>query len=192
MKLFALIPLLFIASCASHSPVALRPAPSSAVEPVESLRYGEVVRAYHLGRYIDPNQPGTMYEQHPVYRVEVSARWNLHPGSNQTTPLMNPPPDAAMAPPLTNDALIAEMNRQRETTARVMTEAAKLAQSYRELQTLLGEMKQVARNQSFLQVRLATNEQRMAEFQRELQKLSAPALLTNEPPPLLPEKTTPP
>ncbi len=132
MKLLALIPLLFIASCASHSPVALRPAPPPAVERLESVRYGEVVRAYHLGRYIDPNQPGTMHEQHPIHRVEVSARWNLHPGSNQTTPLLNPPPDAAAATPLTNDALIAEINRQRETTARVLNEAAKLAQSYRE------------------------------------------------------------
>jgi len=192
MKLFALIPLLFIASCASHSPVALRPAPPLAVEPLESVRYGEVVRAYHLGRYIDPNQPGTMHEQHPIHRVEVSARWNLHLGSNQTIPLLNPPPDAAAATPLTNDALIAEMNRQRETTARVMNEAAKLAQSYRELQTLLGEMKQVARNQSFLRVRLSNNEQRIAEFQRELQKLSASALTTNEPPTLVPGSSTKP
>ena len=124
-----------------------------------------------------------MHEQHPVYRIEVSARWNLHPGPLNTANLLNPPPDAAFAPPPTNDVLVAEMNRQRETTARVMLEAAKLAQSYGELQTVLGEMKNVARNNALLSVRLATNEQRLVEFDRELQKLSVlPSAMTNEVP----------
>ena len=93
---------------------------------------------------------------------------------------MNPPPDAAFAPPPTNDVLIAEMNRQREATARVMLEAAKLAQSYGELQAVLGEMKNVARNNALLNVRLATNEQRVVEFSKELQKLSAVAVARDE------------
>lgn len=146
MKYLALLPLVLVASCASRPQVALRPTPPPPVEPVETVRYGEVVRAYHLGRYVDPNHPETMHEQHPVYRIEVSARWNLHPGAQNTANLLNPPPDAAYTPPLTNDALVAEMNRQRETTARVMLEAAKLAQSYGELQSFLGEMRIVPVN----------------------------------------------
>lgn len=194
MKYIALIPLVFVASCASRPQVVLRQTPPPPVEPVEAVRYGEVVRAYHLGRYVDPNHPETMHEQHPVYRIEVSARWNLHPGPLNTANLLNPPPDAAFAPPPTNDVLVAEMNRQRETTARVMLEAAKLAQSYGELQAFLGEMKNVARNNALLSVRLATNEQRIVEFDRELQKLSAsPPPATNDVPvftsdtPMLPQ-----
>jgi hypothetical protein len=192
MKYLALLPLMLVASCASRPQVALRPTPPPAVEPIETVRYGEVVRAYHLGRYVDPNHPETMHEQHPVYRIEVSARWNLHPGAQNTANLLNPPPDAAYTPPLTNDALIAEMNRQRETTARVMLEAAKLAQSYGELQSFLGEMKNVARNNALLSVRLATNEQRIAEFDRELQKLSTAAPATNDVTTFTTEPTTPP
>ncbi|MCU0786009.1 MAG: hypothetical protein MUF81_18575 [Verrucomicrobia bacterium] len=192
MKYLALLPLVLVASCASRPQVALRPTQPPAVEPVETVRYGEVVRAYHLGRYVDPNHPETMHEQHPVYRVEVSARWNLHPGALNTANLLNPPPDAAYTPPLTNDALIAEMNRQRETTARVMLEAAKLAQSYGELQSFLGEMKNVARNNALLSVRIATNEQRIAEFDRELQKLSIAAPATNDVTTFTTEPTTPP
>lgn len=188
MKYLALIPLVLVASCASRPQVAVRPLPQPAVEPVESVRYGEVVRAYHVGRYVDPNHPETMHEQHPVYRVEVSARWNLHPGPLNTANLLNPPPDAAFAPPPTNDALAAEMNRQRETTARVMLEAAKLAQSYGELQSVFVEMKNVARNSALLSVRLATNEQRVAEFDKQLQKLSAPpSPTTNDVPAFAPE-----
>jgi len=188
MKYLALLPLVFVASCASRPQLALRPTPPPAIEPVETTRYGEVVRAYHIGRYVDPNHPETMHELHPVYRLEVSARWNLHPGPLNTANLLNPPPDVAFAPSPTNDALVAEMNRQRETTARVMLEATKLAQSYGELQAVLVEMKNVARNTAFLNVRLATNEQRVVEFGKELQRLSTPsAPATNDVPTFAPE-----
>ena len=188
MKYLALIPLVLVASCASRPQLVIRPSPPPAVEPVEAVRYGEVVRAYHIGRYVDPNHPEAMHEQHPVYRIEVSARWNLHPGPLNTANLLNPPPDAAFAPPPTNDVLVAEMNRQREATASVMLEAAKLAQSYGELQAVVVEMKNVARNSALLSVRLATNEQRVVEFGKELQKLSAaPSPTTNDVPAFAPE-----
>ena len=174
MNYLAFIPLVFVASCASRPQIVVRPVPPPAVEPVESVRYGEVVRAYHIGRYVDPNHPETMHEQHPVYRLEVSARWNLHSAAQNPATLLTPPQDAAFAPPPTNDVLVAEMNLQREATARVLLEAAKLAQSYGELQSVLGEMKNVARNHALLSVRMATNEQRVAEFEKEFQKLSVP------------------
>jgi hypothetical protein len=185
MKYIALIPLVFLASCASRSQYVFQPVPPPAVEPVKAVRYGEVVRAYNVGRFIDPNHPETMHEQHSVYRIETSARWNLHPGPLNTANLLNPPPDAAFAPPPTNDVLVAEMNRQREATVRVMQEAAKLTQSYGELQGILTEMKNVARNSALLNMRFATNESRMVELERGLQKLSvAPTPTTNDVPAL--------
>jgi hypothetical protein len=188
MKHLAIIPLLFVASCASRPQIVVRPAPPAAVEPVEAVRYSEVVRAYHVGRYVDPNHPEAMHEYHPVYRIETSVRWNLHPGSSAAAGLLNPPPDAAFAPPPTNDVVIAEMNRQREATARVMQEAARLVQSYVELQKVVGEMKNVARNNALLGARLATTEQRVGEFGKELEKLSAsPSPQTNDVPGLVPE-----
>ncbi len=181
MKYIALIPIVFLTSCASRPQYVFQPVPSPAVEPVEAVRYGEVVRAYHIGRYVDPNHPETMHDQHPVHRIETSARWNLHPGPLNTANLLNPPPDAAFAPPPTNDVLVAEMNRQREATIRVMQEAAKLTQSYEELQGILTEMKNVARNSAVLNLRFATNESRMVELERGLQKLSVvPSPMTND------------
>lgn len=193
MKYLALIPLVLIASCASRPPqVVVRLLPPPAVEPIESVRYGEVVRAYHVGRYVDPNHPETMHEQHPVYRVEVSARWNFHPGTQNTANLLNPRPDAAFAPPPTNDVLVAEMNQQREATARVMQEAGRLAQSYGELQAVVVEMKNVARNSALFGARLINTEQRVEEFGKELQKISTPpSPVTNDVPafePPLPPK----
>ena len=174
MKYLTFIPLLFLAACASHPKLVIRAMPPPAVEPVDSVRYAEVVRAYQVGRAVDPNHPETMQEQHQVYRIESTARWNLHPGPQHTVNLLNPPPNAAFAPPPTNDAVVAEMNRQREATARVMQEAARLAQSYGELQQVIGEMKNVARNSALMNARLATAEQRVAEFAKELEKLTVP------------------
>lgn len=188
MKYLALIPLVFIASCASRPQLVVRPAPPAAVEPVEAVRYSEVVRAYYVGRFVDPNHPDTMNEQHPVYRIESSARWNLHPGSPRTANLLNPPPDAAFVPPPTNDAVLAEMNRQREATARVMSEAARLSRSYEELQSIFSQMKNVARNNALLGARLTTTEQHVADFGKELEKLSTtPSPQTNDVPAFVPD-----
>ncbi|MCG3148918.1 MAG: hypothetical protein PCFJNLEI_02370 [Verrucomicrobiae bacterium] len=183
MKYLTFIPLLLVAACASQPKLVVRPNPPPAVEPVESVRYAEVVRAYNVGRAVDPNHPETMQEQHQVYRIESTARWNLHPGAQNTVSLLNPPPNAAFAPPPTNDAVVAEMNRQREATARVMQEAARLAQSYGELQQVIGEMKNVAHNSVLMNARLATAEQRVAEFAKELERLTvSPAAPTNDVP----------
>ena len=181
MKYLALIPLVFVASCASRPQLAVRPVPPAAVAPVESVRYAEVVRAYHVGRQIDPNHPEMMAEEHPVYRVEISSRWNLHPGAPDAANLLNPPPDAAFAPPPTNDVVIAEMNRQRETTALVMQQAVRLAQSYQELQKVFGEMKTVAQNNALLNARLTATEQRVTGFEKQLEKTTAsPSPSTND------------
>ena len=188
MKYLALIPLVFVASCASRPQLVVRPAPPAAVEPVEAVRYSEVVRAYYIGRFVDPNHPETMHEQHPVYRIESSARWNLHLGSAHTVNLLNPPPDAAFAPPPANDAMTAEMNRQREATERVMSEAVRLSRSYEELQSIFSQMKTVARNNALLGARLATAEQRVADFGKELEKLSTtPSPQTNDVPAFVPD-----
>ncbi|MEI6083707.1 MAG: hypothetical protein WCS70_05340 [Verrucomicrobiota bacterium] len=179
MKQLTFIPLLLVAACAAQPKLVVRPALPPAVEPVESVRYAEVVRAYSVGRSVDPNQPETMLEQHPVYRIESIARWNLHPGPPTTANLLNPPSDAAFALPPTNDDVIAEMNRQRETTARVIQEAARFAQFAGEWQQVIDEMKNVARNNALLNARLVAAEQQLAEFNTELAK---PAVAPAAPP----------
>jgi hypothetical protein len=90
MKTLALIPLLLITSCASRPKphVVVQPLKAPAVEPNEAVRYAEVVKTYHVSRYIDPNQPDVMHEQHPVYRIEDHAHWNLKPAATC-------PPDAS-------------------------------------------------------------------------------------------------
>ena len=178
MKYLAILAPVLVVSCASrpNPHVMVRPLPPPAVEPLESVRYPEVVRGYHVGRYVDPNHPLAMHEGHPVYRVEASAHWNLHPGPlcPADTNLLNPPPDAAFSPPPVNDAVIAEIGRQREATERVINEARRLARSHEELQYVIQQMQTTVTNQVQLGSRLAETEHRVAQFEKDLQRLSNP------------------
>lgn len=87
-----------------------------------------------------------------------------------------------------DDVLVAEMNRQREATSMVMQEAARLAQSFAGLQAVITQMQNVARTHVAMSARLATAEDRLIQFGKELQTLSPPPLpRTNEVPLLTPE-----
>jgi hypothetical protein len=181
MKYIAFIPVLFIASCASHPrpQVAVKPAPQSSLKSDDSVRYDEVVRPYYVGRYVDPNHPSVMTEQHSVYRVEVSARWNLHPGQGGSVGLLNPPRDAAFAPRPTNDAIAAEFAQQRELTERVLQEAGQLSQSYQELQKVIANMNTVVSNNATLNARLTASEQHVHQLDQELHQLAVAVSATN-------------
>lgn len=185
MKFLTLALLLVVTSCASRPKpqVTVRPMPAPVIEPVDSVRFTEVIRAYHIGRYVDPHHPDVMHEQHPVFRVEAVARWNLKPG-DPCAPgavLLNPPRDAAFSPPPASDAVVAEMNRQKDATERVMREASQLARSYEELQKVIKDMSVVAKNHAWMGGRILNAERRVGELEAELRKFNTPpAPTTNE------------
>jgi hypothetical protein len=54
---------------------------------VERVRAGETLKAYPIGRYVDPNDPDVMHESHVVYRKETGASWNLAPNAPTVVPL---------------------------------------------------------------------------------------------------------
>ncbi|MBN9693135.1 MAG: hypothetical protein J0M24_23065 [Verrucomicrobia bacterium] len=174
---FLPVPLLVI-SCASRStaPVGVEPQPPSVIAPVESVRHGEVIRAYHLGRYVDSSQPGVMHEQHPIYRVEAESRWNFLPGQDHpgTGVALTPPLDPAHSPAPSNDPIVAELNRQKDATERVMQEATRLAQSYDQLQKVIGDMMAVAQSHTQTTTRMGQTERRLAEMEQELARLMSP------------------
>ncbi len=43
----------------------------------KSLGTPEQVKAYSIGRYVDPNNLDTLHERHTIYRREKTAHWNL-------------------------------------------------------------------------------------------------------------------
>ncbi len=111
MKAYYLIPLLFLSACSTTPKLVLRPQQPPATN-ADGIRYPEVLHAYHVGRYADPNDDLIMHEQHVVYRVEENTRWDFHPGPADGNLPALPSRDAAFAPAPVNDAILAEVNSQ--------------------------------------------------------------------------------
>ena len=141
MKAYYLIPLLFLSACSTTPKLVLRPQQLPATN-ADGIRYPEVLHAYHVGRYADPNDNLIMHEQHVVYRVEENTRWNFHPGPvGGDIPALPPAHDAAFSPTLVNDAVLAEVNAQRLATVQIMLEARTLSAALAQFQVALQQTK---------------------------------------------------
>lgn len=88
-----LIPILTLglcAGCATHKPseskTVVAASGLSRKEMVE-VRTPEIVKAYPVGRYTDPNFPDEMHERHTVYRREESSGWNYQPNASYALPM---------------------------------------------------------------------------------------------------------
>jgi len=142
MKTFYFIPLMFLTACSTTPTLVLQPQPPSPLA-ADTVRYPEVVRAYHVGRYADPNDDLVMHEQHVVYRVEENTRWDLRPlraatiGGSVAFPTEPAPRDAAFSPLPVNDAVLAEINAQKMATVQIMVQAQTLSSALAQFQTAL-------------------------------------------------------
>ena len=65
MKTYYLIPLLFLSACSTATKLTLRPQQPPA--EISAIRYPEIVNAYHVGRYSDPNDDLVLHEQGLMY-----------------------------------------------------------------------------------------------------------------------------
>jgi hypothetical protein len=140
MKTFYLIPLLFLSACSTTPQLILRPPPPPAAVDNSAVRYPEIVRAYHFGRYADPNDDLVMHGQHTVFRVEENTRWDLHPatiGNNDFFSTVPGSRDAAFSPAPVNEAILAEVNSQRLATAQIMVQTRTLSSALMQFQTAL-------------------------------------------------------
>ena len=101
MKTKIILPLLALALAGCQAPKAAKaPPPPPVVQPpapvagtdldqnnIEKVRVGESLKAYPVGRLVDPNDPDVMHEAHTVYRREAGANWNLNPNAPTVVPL---------------------------------------------------------------------------------------------------------
>jgi hypothetical protein len=183
MKMFYLIPLLFLSACSTAPKLTLRPQQPPPATDNSAVRYPEVLHAYHIGRYADPNDDLIMHEQHVVYRVEENTRWNFHPGPVDGNLPAAPSRDAAFAPAPVNDAILAEVNSQRLATTEIMMQARTLSTALAQFQTALSQTK--TNLQETARLRLSVNEmkQRLDSLETAPAQLPAtPISTTNEAP----------
>jgi hypothetical protein len=156
MKRFLLVPIVFLTACASHSPKTNRTA-SAAVpigKPVssDSLRTDEQLKEYRLGRYVDPRDPLVMHEAHPMYRVESTAQWDLRPQAQ--VPIS--PRKTTTAPSVSaNDAVVAEVNKQRAATRAFTEQATALNHKLTELSKAVSQTEEIAKDNLSLKKNVA-------------------------------------
>jgi hypothetical protein len=181
MKILYLIPLLFLSACSTAPKLALRPQQSPPMDN-SAIRYPEVLHAYHIGRYADPNDDLIMHEQHAVYRVEENTRWNFHPGPVDGNLPALPPRDAAFAPAPVNDAILAEVNSQRLATTEIMMQARTLSAALSQFQTALQQTKTNFQETVILRATVNDMKQRLAALETaQGQSPTPPISTTNEP-----------
>lgn len=164
MKRFALVlPVSLLAACASTTPkrVVIVPAVSAgrSVGDSATIRRPEQLAEYRFGRYVDPGDRLVMHEAHPVYRVEQTAGWNLRPESTSTPKRTQA--IAAVAATTTQDAVVAEINKQKVTTKVFTEEAAKLNQHLAGLTEAVNQTKQIAQQQMLQQRDIAALKSRL-------------------------------
>jgi hypothetical protein len=140
MKPYYLIPLLLLSACSTTPKLTLHPQQTPATS-ADGVRYPEVLHAYHVGRYADPNDDLIMHEQHVVYRVEENTRWNFHPGPADGNLPASPSRDAAFVPAPVNDDILAEVNSQRLATTQIMLQARTLSAALAQFQAALQQTK---------------------------------------------------
>jgi hypothetical protein len=186
MKTFYFIPLLFLTACSTTPKLTLRPQQPPSATDNSVVRYPEVLRAYHVGRYADPNDDLVMHEQHVLYRVEDNTRWNLHPGRPgcaAAVPAVPPPRDAAFSPTPVNDAVLAEVNAQRLATFQIMTQARTLSSELAQVQAALQQVRTNLAEGAVLRVAVIQMKRRLDALEAAQTQSPPPTNFpTNEPP----------
>jgi hypothetical protein len=86
--IFIILCAVLTASCASHEGAREAPLDKPTImRPAPVVRTAETVKAYPVGRYIDPEFPEVMHELHTLYREEQTAGWNLQSSEPYSIPL---------------------------------------------------------------------------------------------------------
>lgn len=188
MKAYLFIPLVFLTACASNqkprvTAMNMMPAGVSPAQSAESVRYSENLKAYPVGRYIDPNNGLVMHERHTVYRVETTGKWNLNPNAPVAVPLG---PVVGVIDPARRDApvnaeVVAEVNRQKSATQALLDQGARFDQTVSQLSGALQVTTQLGEQNRQLRDELTTAQKRLDALEQELRKKQADALVgTND------------
>ena len=191
MKLALLIPLPFLLAACATKPIRITETKSRTVPGtmlpgagVESVRYSENIKAYPLGRYIDPSNSRIMHEGHRIYRVETTPKWNLHPNEPVSVPLgPRRVRDSARAASPVGDELIAELNQQKETTKAMMQGGQLVTQKLGELANKLQQTQQIVTQNAGLKQEVDSTAQRLDALEKQLRANQSSAAPKPQPDP---------
>jgi hypothetical protein len=125
------------------------------IDNTENVRYSETLKAYPIGRYVDPNNPDVMHEAHTIYRAETQPAWNLDP--NMPTAVPMGPAIAVTLPDMQHVPLSAELESKIQEQNKLMRQTAE--QNNRMLKNLQMIAEQKAKEQETSGQRQALEEE---------------------------------
>jgi hypothetical protein len=182
MKRFLIfIPLILLSACASKKPGVVKMPPvvsGTTLTPadMELVRYGENLKAYQVGRYIDPNNDLVMHEAHTIYRVETTAKWNLHPdvhpyppGSLPGGPVVGIIDPAHKDSPITPE-VVAEVDRQKAATQALIADNQQMSHALRQLSKIMPATARIAKENALLKVQTLATERRLEILENQFRK----------------------
>jgi hypothetical protein len=172
MKRLFFIPFVFLAACASHGPKKIpvtRPVPVARPVSSTGLRISDQLSEYRLGRYVDARDPLVMHEGHPVYRIDNSASWDLRP-QNLAALVQK---DAVVRPRASaNDAVVAEVNKQRAATREVTEQTTTLNQRLAELSKAVRQTQEISKENLALKRDVSALRERLDALDAQSRKTS--------------------
>lgn len=167
---FAIPLVVLLASCASKPAqriVPVTPEMSGRVlkrGETASVRHPEVIKAYPVGRYVEPRKRGVMHEAHTLYRVESSPKWNL---TRPSGPPTIPTPVATASRPSGNE-LTVELNRQRQATQAVIQGGQIVSGKLTEMTEALQQNRVLAEQNAAMRKELQDTRQRLESLEDEM------------------------
>lgn len=180
MKIQLLLALILLAGCAAPKSGQVTVTPRATLpvgeDIADTVRYRELLKGYHVGRYVDPHNRLVMHEGHRVYRVESLAAWNFHspPQCETGAVAISHLTNSAFVPPRLSDEAIAELNRQREVTQAVTRQAQTLNDSLKQFSDALTATRSVAQQNQRLRDQVTNAEKRIEALETELRRKSQP------------------
>jgi ribosomal protein L12E/L44/L45/RPP1/RPP2 len=121
-----------------------------------------------------------MHEAHTVYRVETTAKWNLHPNAPVTVPsgpvvgIIDP---AHRDSPVTPE-VVAEVDRQKAATMALIVQGQRMNEALNQLSKTLSATAQVAAENVQLKNEATATEKRLDALEEEFRKTQTEAQFT--------------
>ena len=197
-RILIFVPLILLSACASKKPVVVKMPPAVSgntltTADMESVRYGENMKAYPIGRYVDPNNGLVMHEAHTIYRVETTAKWNLHPDVYPYAPGNLPGgPVVGIIDPAHKDSpttpeIVAEVDRQKVATQELIAQSQRMNQALNQLSKILPVTSQVAEENAQLKAQALATGRRLELLEDQFRKQQTqPQTETEFTPPVAP------
>lgn len=136
-----------------------------------SVRTSERIKAYPVGRYVDPTHRQVMHEGHTIYRIEKPAGWNL-----QSTE--SPPSRPSRGEAARQDELLMEINRQRQATQAILASGKTVSEKLSALSEALEKAKTAAVKNQQLQQEIEEIKRQIDALKQQTSQPPAPQIET--------------